>query len=187
MLLANTFIGTGNPNMCQDAATSVAINGSVTPVIFSIKPLPGQSGDITRLTMVTTSSNNSDLTTFGGSSALVVGLTLRKKRADGTFKNIYTYRQNFDMVIHGFDSGIFEPKGGNSIHGFASRVTFAGQDKHGVTVRLDGSYHCIVSCLTITLHTVVDSSLLTVTKVTSATRSRLTTHHVCHREHLRQA
>jgi len=137
--VATTLVSTGNPNMCQDTATGVAIDGSVTPVIFTVKPHPTQAGDITRITMATTSSNASDLSTFGGADALEVGLTLRVKRSDGTFKNLYTYRHNYDVILHGFDSGVFEPKGGNAVHGFACRVSFAGQDKHGVTVRLDGS------------------------------------------------
>lgn len=134
-----TLVGTGNPNMCQDTATNAAIDGSVTPVIFSIKPLPTQAGDITRITMATTSPNVSDLTSFGGADTLSIGLTLRVKRPDGKFKNLYTYRRNYDVILHGFDSGTFEPRGGNAIHGFACRVSFAGQDKHGVTVRLDGA------------------------------------------------
>lgn len=138
--VATTIVVTGNPNMVQDSATGVAIDGSITPVIFSIKPLPGQSGDITRVTLATTSPNSSDLSTFGGGGELSIGMTLRVKRSDGTFKNLYTYRNNFDLVMHGFDSGVFAPKGGNALHGFASRVTFAGQDKHGVTVRLDGTF-----------------------------------------------
>ena len=136
--VATTVIGTGNPNMAGDAATGVAIDGSVTPVIFTIRPLPGQSGDITRIIMATTSTNESDLTTFGGAPGLDVGMTLRVKRSDGTFKNLFTYRTNFDIAIHGFDTGVFNPKLGNSINGFIARVTFNGQSKHGVVVRLDG-------------------------------------------------
>jgi len=138
--VATTSVGTGNPNMSQDAATNAAIDGSVTPVIFTIKPLPGQSGDITRIVMATTSSNESDLTTFGGAPKLTIGVTLRIKRTDGTFKNLYTYRENFDLAMHGFDTGVYNPKGGNATYGFAVRISFNGQDKHGVTVRLDGSF-----------------------------------------------
>ena len=137
--VADSTVGTGNPNMAQDAATGAAIDGSITPVIFTVKPLPTQSGDITRITMATTSPNESDLTTFGGAPGLAIGLLLRYKRQDGTFKNIYNYRKNFDVILHGFDSGTFTPKGGNTVNGFACRISFAGQDKHGVAVRLDGA------------------------------------------------
>jgi hypothetical protein len=130
---ATTLVSVGNPNMA-------VVDGSSTPVIFTIKPLPGQSGDITRIMMASQSSNASDISTFGGAGALTVGLTLRVKRADGTFKNLFNYKSNFDLILHGFDVEPFDPRGGNTINGYAGRTTFAGQDKHGVAVRLDGDF-----------------------------------------------
>jgi hypothetical protein len=139
-LAASTSISTGNPNMAADAATGVVIDGSVTPVIFTIKPVGVQAGDITRILMASISDNTSDYTTFGGGSALTVGMTLRVKRPDGTFKNLYTYVDNRDFVLHGFDEKPDDPKAtGNATFGRASRITFAGQSKHGVAARLDAA------------------------------------------------
>ncbi len=137
---SDTVIVTGNPNVCQDAATGTAIDGSSTPVIFTVKPLPSQSGDITRVLFASTSDNPSDYTSFGGAAALTIGATLRKKRSDGTYKNLFTYVTNKDFALHGLDTNIDEPKAtGNATYGRASRVTFAGQDKHGVAERIDGA------------------------------------------------
>lgn len=138
-LAIDSSVQTGNPNISKDAATGVAIDGSVTPVIFTVRPLPDQSGDITRIVMATTSLNESDLTTFGGAPSLTVGLTLRYARGDGTFKNIFNYRNNFDIILHGFDNSTYLPKQGNATRGFTAHVTFAGQEKHGVAIRLEGS------------------------------------------------
>lgn len=138
-LTESSLVLTGNPNITQDAATGVAIDGSTTPVIFTVKPTPIQIGDINRVLLAFKSPNPSDLSTFGGAPALTVGLTLRSKRSDGTFKNLYNYKDNYDVILHGFDSADFLPKQGNSVRGFAARVTFNGQDKHGVVARLDGS------------------------------------------------
>lgn len=135
---ATTIVSTGNNNLCQDSATLAPIDGSVTPVIFAVKPTAGQSGDITRMTIAITSPNPGDLTTFGGGPALSVGITLRVKKPDGSFKNLFTYRDNFDIVIHGFDNEVFLPKQGNATNGFIGRVTFLGQEAHSVAVRLDG-------------------------------------------------
>lgn len=150
-----TTVGTGNPNMSEDAATGVAIDGSSTPVVFTIRPLPAQSGDITRIMLATKSSNTSDLTTFGGAAGLSVGLTLRKKREDGTYKNLYVYKDNFDIALHGFDTKQYDPKGGNTVNGFAGRVTFAGQSKHGVAERLDGE---LGEELQIVVHELMDNT-----------------------------
>lgn len=137
--VATTAIYTGNNNLCQDSASGVAIDGSVTPVIFSLAPMASQSGDITVIKLATTSLNGSDLTTFGGAVALVAGMTLRIKRSDSTYKNIFTYRTNFDIAIHGNDLKVFDAKAGNTIKGVVASVAFAGQGNHGVAIRLDGS------------------------------------------------
>lgn len=139
--VATTGISTGNPNMAEDTATGVAINGSVTPVIFTVKPLPSQAGDISRIVMASTSSNEGDLSTFGGAPALTVGMTLRVDRGDGTFKNLFTYQTNFDLAQHagGDSSPPFVPKGGNTTHGIITRVSFEGESKHNAAVRLDGA------------------------------------------------
>ena len=137
--IATTSVFTGNSNMAQDSATGAAIDGSVAPVMFSLEPQASQSGDITAITLATTSQNSSDLTTFGGAPALTDGITLRINRGDGTYKNIFTYKNNFDIAIQGNDLRVFEPKSGNTTKGLSARVVFAGQENHGVAIRLDGA------------------------------------------------
>ena len=34
---------------------------------------------------------------------------------------------------------VFEPKSGNTTKGLSARVVFAGQENHGVAIRLDGA------------------------------------------------
>jgi len=136
---AATVVQTGNPNMAEDAATGVAIDGSVTPVVFAVIPLPGQSGDITRTMMASKSANEGDTDDFCGAAALIRGLTLRKRRQDGTFKNLYNYKTNFDFDMHGHDVKHHALKGGGVVRGVSARVTYASQGKHGVAERLDGA------------------------------------------------
>jgi len=138
-LTTDAFVITGNPNLVQDEPTGTAIDGSTTPVIFSIAPPPNISGDIGRLVFAITSTNEMDLTTFGGGGKLTIGITLRIKRNDGSFKNLFTYRDNFDFVIHSSSTGTFVPKAGNAIHGFVANIIFNGQENRGVTARLDGN------------------------------------------------
>lgn len=137
--IATTSVFTGNSNIAQDSATGLPIDGSVAPVMFSLEPQLSQAGDITAITLAATSNNSSDLTTFGGAPALTDGMTLRINRGDGTYKNIFTYRNNFDIAIQGNDLQVFEPKAGNTTKGLSARVSFAGQENHGVAIRLDGA------------------------------------------------
>jgi hypothetical protein len=136
---ALALIGTGNSNLVKDSATGVAINGSTTPVIFTLSPLPVQSGDITQITMTSVSDNESDLTTFGGAPALTLGILLRYKRPDGSFKNIANFKANFDLSVMAASTNVYLPKAGNAARGFEARIAFAGQGNHGVALRLDGA------------------------------------------------
>ena len=138
-LASEALVFTGNPNIVQDAATGIAIDGSSTPVIFSISPPVGIAGDITLVKFAITSGNAMDLTTFGGGVKLNIGITFRVKRSGGSFRNLFTYRDNFDLAIHGTRSTSFVPKAGNAIHGFGVAVVFAGQENRGVVLRLDGN------------------------------------------------
>jgi hypothetical protein len=68
-----------------------------------------------------------------------VGLLFRVRRSDGSYKNLRTVDVNIEAFLWGFDNNIFTPRSQNTDHGIAFRVTFAGQSKHGVTARLDGT------------------------------------------------
>lgn len=134
-----TLVKTGNPNLARDEASGVAIDGSSTPVIFRVAPNAYQKGDVTRMLIAITSDNAMDLTTLGGAAELAIGMVLRVKLSDGTYKNLYTYHNNFDFSLHGYNVTSFTPKAGNLTQGLLAMVEFAGQGNHGVAVRLDGS------------------------------------------------
>ena len=80
-----------------------------------------------------------DFTTFGSGPALTNGCVLRIKNPDGTFKNLFNFKSNSDFIEQGFDHAFLAPKTGNTFTGFTSRVTWGGQSKHGVVIRLDGT------------------------------------------------
>lgn len=115
-------------------------NGSVTPVIYGIRgqsegePI-GASFDITRIIFKCIATSAVDLTTFGDLTKLTRGLVLRKR--DGTVQNLFNVKDNGELAGIMFDLNIeaaTNPQQG--IDGFTGRLTFAGQSKIGVTVRL---------------------------------------------------
>jgi hypothetical protein len=79
-----------------------------------------------------------DFTSFGSLAELPNGVTLRYKQADGTFINHFNFRSNGELIERSFDH-IFQSKVGGGSFGFVARSTWAGQDKRGVTIRLDGA------------------------------------------------
>ena len=121
---------------------SMLVNGSIiAPQIFSVLPLASQSGDMVRIILEIRGQpgQSMDFTTFGSDPALLNGCVLRVNNGDGTYKNLFNFKSNSDFLEQGYDYSFLEPKGGNSITGFTSRVTWGGQSKHGVVIRLDGS------------------------------------------------
>jgi len=120
------------------SSSQMAVNGSVTPVVFSIEPLPLQSGDITRVIVEILDNSEMDFETFGGLNALTNGIVMRVNNGDGTYRNLWNFKTNGDIIRQAFDYK-FETNNGGGVRSFASRMTWAGQSKHGVAVRLDGS------------------------------------------------
>jgi hypothetical protein len=118
---------------------SMLVNGSVTPQVFSILPLPAQKGDMVRIIWHLNSTSDMDFITFGGASALTNGCVLRVNHGDGTYRNIINFKSNGDIIEQCFDHTFLLPKGGNTTKGFTARLTWGGQSKHGVVIRLDGS------------------------------------------------
>jgi len=131
---AGTYVDVGESNM--------AVNGSVTPVRFGIRnnfgSPPAQvdlTMDVTRLIFKCTGGSAMDLTTFGDLTKLTNGLLCRKR--DGETYNIFNVKNNGEFTGIMYDFQIVaatSPQAG--IDGFYGRLTFAGQNKLGVTVRL---------------------------------------------------
>ena len=118
------------------SSTDMAVDGSITPVVFQVDPIAGQTWDITRIIIVIEStSNNMDFTTFGSLSPLTNGCLLRTK--NGQNKNLFNWKTNGDFINRSFDS-LFQSKSGGGGSGFTSRSTFSGQSRRGVVVRLNG-------------------------------------------------
>jgi uncharacterized protein YdeI (BOF family) len=113
------------------------VNGSVTPQLFSIQ-IGGAQGnvkvDITRIIVSMKLSSAGAENLFGNIAALTSGVVLRRKNGDT--RNVWTVKDNSDFGNLSFDTD-YTDKVGSSDFGFKCRYTFAGQDKHGVAVRLE--------------------------------------------------
>lgn len=115
-------------------------NGSVTPVIFGLRnnitPLPPGlilEFDITRIVFKALTAATPDLGDFVDITALTNGLLFR--RVDGTYRNIFNFKSNHELAGKAFD---WEPLSGFGAgqDGYVSRLTFGGQSKMGVVVRI---------------------------------------------------
>lgn len=121
-------------------STNLAVDGSLTPQSFTIRsesnPTP-ISYDITRLIFSCTTDDPVDLSKFGD---IVGGITkgLVARKIDGETRNIFNVKTNKEFAALMFDFDIFSatnPAQGQN--GFLGRLTFAGQSKIGVAIRLE--------------------------------------------------
>jgi len=133
----NRIYTTGGSSISH-SIKAMNVNGSVTPQIFTIAPLSNQSGDMVRIICEMRDNAAMDFETFGGGAALTNGLVVRVDNGDGTFRHLYNFKSNGDIIVQGFDHDFAENIGGGT-RGFTARITWAGQPKHGVAIRLDGS------------------------------------------------
>ena len=127
---------------CSLTNTNLAVDGSVTPVIFSVTPkgLNNVSWDITRFMLlfggegIGPTKESPDDSDFGVMSAISNGIVLRS--VDGVTKNIFNAKTNGDLRSRAYDLTYID-KAKNGQYTVALRRTFAGANKNGVTVRLN--------------------------------------------------
>lgn len=120
------------------SSSDLLVDGSVTAQIFSILPGPTQAGDMTRILISIRGPGDMDFSTFGSDASLTNGCVLRVKRANNVYRNIFNFKDIGDILEQAHDGSFLLPKGGNTTKGFTSRLTFSGQSKQGVVIRLEG-------------------------------------------------
>jgi hypothetical protein len=121
--------------------TDLSVDGSSAPVVFGIRnnagavPPPGinLSMDVTRVIFKCYTATAPTLATFGDIAALANGLMCRKR--DGEYHNIFNFKDNGQLAGMCYDFKI-ETAIGSGQDGFYARLTWAGQNKMGVTERL---------------------------------------------------
>ena len=135
-----TFNAPLDMNITVDAVVQIAlwnmnINGSVTKKYFSVSPPTGAKWDITRIIIGMTGESAMDDSTFGNLASLTNGVVLR--RINGVLENIFVVQNNGGFAERCYDTE-YPTKVPAGIYAFRARRTFAGQEKNGVVIRLDG-------------------------------------------------
>jgi hypothetical protein len=112
--------------------TNMNVDGSVTPQIFSLRAgvIPN---DITRLIVSMTDASSMDSSKFGGLPKLERGLVLRL--INGSQVTIFNFKTNGEIQRMCYDVS-YESRAPAGEFGLSARITFAGQNKHGVALRI---------------------------------------------------
>lgn len=113
------------------------VDGSVTPAIYSITNFFPDSVDIVRFIFHITDETSMDDGKFGGiGGGLTRGIVLRKRLASGQYINYFNIKNNGQFGELAYDKS-YDDKAPAGVYGLTSRLTFGGQSKHGVVIRLD--------------------------------------------------
>ena len=113
------------------------VNGAITPQTFSIVNGSVSSTieiDITRSMFSMVLSTAADDGLFGNIASLTNGIVFR--RVDGDTRNVFNAKDNGELANLAYDVAFTIRSGGLGSFGMRCRYTFAGQDKHGVALRL---------------------------------------------------
>jgi hypothetical protein len=117
------------------------VDGSGTTRVFGLRgggtpPGVDLEADITRIILTCQTTNSVDLSKFGDIvGGITNGLVLRRR--DGIYRNIFNVKDNQEISNLMFDFNTFDANNINQgRNGFIGRLTFAGQNKLGVTIRL---------------------------------------------------
>ena len=114
------------------------VNGAVTTQVFQVGPVGAGTGieiDITRLMGYIESDGTPSAgdALFGNLTSLTNGVVLRIN--NDTISNIWNVKNNGEFGLLCYDTA-YSPKPPAGAEGFRFRNTYAGQAKHGVTLRL---------------------------------------------------
>ena len=134
-LMPKVFTAAG----CQITQYDPELNkdGSVTVYKAELRNPFTTAVDVTRLIFHIMDQSAMDDALFGGRGALTYGVALRKNDpASGNNCHYWNVKTNGAFGELSF-SKTYEAKAPAGYYGFTARITYAGQDKHGVAIRLE--------------------------------------------------
>ena len=123
------------------------VDGSVTPVVFSLGPTGLASNvewDITRMLASLIGSTAMDDGKFASIPALLRGIMVRE--VNGQTKNIFNAKTNGEIKEHAFDLS-YADKAPAGQFGMGFRRSFNGQEKNGVVIRLSNESGDGIQCI----------------------------------------
>lgn len=130
---------------CSLTTTNLAVDGSVTPLTFRITPYGLDKDiewDITRFIIlfggpgIGPQNLAPDDGDFGVTTTLTNGVVIRS--VNGITKNLFNAKTNGDFRARAYDL-TYTAASKAGVYTVATRRTFAGQEKNGVTIRLRAS------------------------------------------------
>jgi hypothetical protein len=115
--------------------SEMAVDGSVTPRIFSVRA-GNISSETTRFILRATNTAPMDYSLFAGIAALQKGLVFRV--VNGYQKTIFNFHNDGDIAQFCYDLN-YSTKAPAGENGYVARISFAGDAKHGTSLVIEGT------------------------------------------------
>ncbi len=114
------------------------VDGSTNVQTFSLCNFFNEPVDITRIIFTCTDNVEMHDGLFCGAAALTRGIEFRKLTNDGYYINYFNVKNNAKWGLLAYDTKYTDKgKPPDDTYGFSTRLTFGGQNKHGVVIRLE--------------------------------------------------
>ena len=124
-----------NASVVTKVLTNMAVNGAVTPVIFSVHPSTNERVDIVRLLFSIECATAPDDSAFGDLTALTNGVHVRRNTESGTeYLTLGVWKANKDMKLNMYNVD-YTAKAGPSTHGVNGRWSIF--DGTGAVLNID--------------------------------------------------
>ena len=122
---------------------NMAVNGSVTPQVFTVRSTTDEKVDIMRLLLSIVDNVAADDGKFGGIAALTNGVHIRRNMNDGTYQTLAIWRANKDMKEDMYDVAYTDKAGGGN-YGVNGRWTIF---ETGAVLNIDGDLGETIECV----------------------------------------
>ena len=121
----------------QERTKELNVDGSSMRQVFSVgSPLTAEL-DITRFMIQMITDSAIELDKFGDIAPLTRGCVMRA--VNGSSYNFQNFKTNSEISHVSYDLEIYDAANpGQGVYGLNGRLTYAGQEKHGVTIRIGG-------------------------------------------------
>ena len=120
----------------QQRTIEMNVNGSITPQTFSVGGSLLAELDITRLMIQITTDTTPAWDEFGDITISPTFRGVQCRLVNGETVDLWNAKTNGEFANLMYDMTIYEGGVGLTVDGIAGRMTYAGQNKHGVTLRI---------------------------------------------------
>jgi hypothetical protein len=123
----------------QKRTKAMNVDGSSTPQTFSIGGSLLAQLDITRILFQMTTSTAPEWDEFGDIEVDATFRGIQCRLVNGTTTDLWNAKTNGELANLMYDMTVFLGSAGLTKDGIAGRMTYAGQNKHGVTLRISAN------------------------------------------------